>query len=81
MDVGEVHFEGVFVFVGREGHFGEFGGLLELGDCSGVEEQVAEGGRVAGALGEGAAGEVDVVGGAEEEYAFSEDCVRMLCTG
>jgi len=41
-----------------------------------VERKVAEGGAVVAALGEGAAGEVEVVGGAEEEDALAGVGVR-----
>jgi len=45
--------------------------LVEGGYGGEVEGEVAERGAVVGALGEGAAGEVEVVGGAEEEDTFS----------
>ena len=61
----------MLVFVGGVGHGGEFAGSVELGNGARVEGEVAEGGAVGGALGEGAVGEVEVVGGAEEEDAFS----------
>ena len=61
----------MLVFVGGLGHFGEFPRLVEVGDCGGVEGEVAEGRAVGGALGEGTVGEVEVVGGAKEEYALS----------
>jgi len=41
-----------------------------------VERNVAEGGAVVAALGEGAAAEVEVVGGAEEEDALAGVGVR-----
>ena len=69
----------MLVFVGGEGHGGEFTGFVELGDCGFVEGEGTERGVVSGALGEGAVGEVKVVRGAEEEDAFSWGGLVSLC--
>ena len=61
----------MLVFVGGLRHFGEVPCLVEAGDCGGVDGEVAEGGAVGGTLGEGTIGKVEVVRGAEQEYAFS----------
>lgn len=71
MDVREVHFETVFGFVDGERHAREVRGGVQGGDCGSVEGEGSHGGGVGGALREGAAGEVEVVGGTEEEDSFS----------
>lgn len=73
VDVGEVHLEAVLCFVGVKGERGELLGEAEGGEDVGVEAERAEGGEVVGAFwsGESAVGQVQVVGGAEEEDAFA----------
>jgi len=66
----------VLVFVNGGGHGGEVVCLLQGLYGGEVERNVAEGGAVVAALGEGAAGEVEVVGGAEEEDALAGVGVR-----
>ena len=62
-----MHLETVFCLVGIDRHGGEAGGSVEF-VCDGlVEDEIAEGRLVVGALRESAAGEVVMVGGSEEE--------------
>lgn len=72
-DVGEVHLEAVLGFIGGEGEGRELSGGAQGGEGGGVESEGAERGGVFRCRGggEGAVGEVEVVGGAQEEDAFT----------
>jgi hypothetical protein len=75
-----VHLERVFVFLSLFVPVVEFPRFMQLFDGRGVDSQVAERGGVEGVLGEGTAGEIEGVGGAEEEDALrgageGEGCV------
>lgn len=61
----------MLVFVNGGGHGGEVVRLLQGLYGGEVERKVAEGGAVVGALGQSAAGKVEVVGGAQEEDALA----------
>lgn len=61
----------MLVFVGGAGHGCELVCLLQGLYGGQVERKVAERGAVVGTLREGASGEVEVVGGPEEEDAFA----------
>ena len=71
VDVGQVHLKAVLVLVDGLRHLVEGFGRVQLGDCVFVELEVAERCLVDVAFGEGAAAEVEVVGWAEEEDAFT----------
>jgi len=72
VDVREVHLETVLVLVGLLGHPLELASVEKLFCGFLVDCEVAEGGLVFGALGEGTLCQVDVVGWAEEEHALAE---------
>lgn len=70
IDVREVHFEAVFILVGRAGHFGKQRGCMESGNQRGVECERTKRSCILSTLGEGTAGQVKVVRGAEKENSF-----------
>jgi hypothetical protein len=73
VNVGQVHFKTMFCLVDLARHAFEVPFFLDRGDERGVDGEVAEGRRVCVAGRGGGAGEVVVVGGAEEEDAFAVD--------
>ena len=80
-DIRKMHFEAVFILVGRAAHFCKLGGRVERGNQSCVESEGSERGIIVSALGKGTAGQVEVVGGPEKEDSFpwrsSKQMVRM----
>lgn len=70
-DVGEVHFEAVLVFVDGLGHPFELAGGVEFGRRFAVDVEVTEGRFILRTSGECGFGEVEVVGGTQDEDSFA----------
>ena len=71
-----MHLETVFLFIHRLRHVLELAGLEERGGGLAVDGKIAEGGCVGVAAGEGGAGEVIVVRGAEQEDTGAGFCLE-----